>query len=78
VLGFSLFITYQITFSVSLTFTFCPDVGDLNSVIPALTTGIISDSRATVETIKAFEENRIVYFEVDLQVYLCGRMVWTW
>ncbi len=35
----------------------------------SLTTGVISDNRATVETIKAFEVNRIVYseyFEVDL------------
>ena len=35
----------------------------------ALTTGVISDSRATVETIKAFEVNRIVCrecSEVDL------------
>ena len=39
------------------------------SATAALTTGVISDSRATVETIKAFEVNRIVYkeyFEVDL------------
>lgn len=35
----------------------------------ALTTGVISDSRVTVETIKAFKVNRIVYreyFDVDL------------
>jgi len=44
---------------------------------PALTTGVISDSRATVETIKAFEVNRIVYREY-FEVELCARMVWTW
>ena len=35
----------------------------------ALTTGVISDSRATVETIKTFEVNRMAYrnyFAVDL------------
>jgi len=39
------------------------------SATAALTTGVISDSRATVETIKAFEVNRIVYreyFELDM------------
>jgi hypothetical protein len=46
-------------------------VGDVNWTASALTTGVISDSKATVETIKAFEVNRIVYreyFEVDLWV----------
>ena len=42
--------------------------GDLQ--LEALTTGVISDSRATVEMIKVFEVNHIVYreyFEVDLR-----------
>ena len=52
-------------------FTVCPAVGDVNSapLFWALTTEVVSDSRATVETIKAFKVNRIVYreyFEVDL------------
>ena len=33
------------------------------SATSALTPGVISDSRATVETIKVFEVNRIVYRE---------------
>jgi hypothetical protein len=51
--------------------TVCPDVGVVISATAALTPGVISDSRATVETIKAFEVNRIVYggyLEVDLWV----------
>ena len=35
-------------------------------------TGVISDSRATVETIRAFEVNRIVYREY-FNVDLCAR-----
>jgi len=33
----------------------------VNLIDPASTTGVISDSRATAETMKAFEVNRIVY-----------------
>ena len=45
-------------------------MGVVNAATVALTTGVISDSRATVEMIKVFEVNRIVYreyFEVDLR-----------
>ncbi len=48
----------------------CPAVGEVIVAVAALTTGVISDNRATVETIEVFEEvNRIVCredFEVNL------------
>ena len=68
-LGFSLFTTYHITSIESKALTVCPDEGVVIWTASSLTTGVISDNRATVETIKAFEVNRIVYseyFEVDL------------
>jgi len=52
------------------TWTTVPDPGEMILAVAALTTGVISDSRATVEAIKAFEEvNRIVCRE-DFKVNL--------
>jgi len=50
---------------------FCQAEGVLNTAtLTALTPGVISDSRATVETIKAFEVNRILYREyVEVDVW---------
>jgi hypothetical protein len=71
-LGFSLFTTYHARGNDSRVVIFCPAEGVLNTATStALTPGVISDSRATVETIKAFEVNRILYreyVEVDLWV----------
>ena len=73
-----LFATYHVTDTVCLTLksTVCPAAGDVNSTPSwALTTEV--DNRATVETIRAFKVNRIVYreyFEVDLW----AEMGWTW
>jgi hypothetical protein len=64
-LAFSLFTTYHVTSTESWTLNVCPDAGFViwATSESALTPGVISDSRATVETIKAFEVNRIVYRE---------------
>ena len=54
-LGFSLFNTYHVTTIESKTLTLWPAAGDVitavGSGVAALTPGVISDSRATVETI---------------------------
>jgi hypothetical protein len=77
-LAFSLFTTYHVTSTESWTLNVCPDAGFVIWATSALTPGVISDSRATVETIKAFEVNRIVYREY-FEGGFCGReMGWTW
>ena len=81
-LGFSIFNTYHATTIESKALTVWPADGVVITAIEswvltaavasaALTPGVISESRATVETIKAFEVNCIlygIYLEVDLWV----------
>ena len=63
------FPTYHVTSTRPKALNCCPAAGVVITATLALTAGVISDSRATVETIKALEVNRIVYreyCEVDL------------
>ena len=55
--------TYHLTVIESKTILVSPAAGVVITATSALTDGVISDSKATVETIKAFEVNRIVYRE---------------
>ena len=63
-LRFSPFTTYHSTSTDTLVFNIAPAFGDVitagSAGRPALMTGVISDSRATVETIKPPKVNRIV------------------
>ena len=61
-LRLSLFTTYHAIVIVSKAFTVWPVLGFVNVAGKAQMTGVMSDSRATVERIKAaaFEVNRIV------------------
>ena len=67
-LELSLFATYHVISIESKACTVCPVAGFVTvTSLSAWTSGVMSDSRATVETIKAFEVNRILwreYFEV--------------
>ena len=55
------FPTYHVTSTRPEAFKCCPAAGVVITATLALTAGVISDSRATVEKIKALEVNRIVY-----------------
>ena len=72
--------TYHVTSTRSKALKCCPAAGVVITATLALTAGAISDSRATVETIRAFEANRIVYreyFEVDLRAIKPEGIGWT-
>ena len=72
-LGFSLFATYHLTSTDSPTKNTSPEWGDVKLARSwALTAGVISDSKATVETMKGFEVNRIVHGE-SFAVEFCAR-----
>jgi len=67
----SLVTTYHTTSIESKTLNCCPAEGAVIWATLALTAGVISDSRATVEMIRAFEVNRILYREY----FVCEKLV---